>query len=86
MKGLQHDVIEIRDTHSEEIDRILVFLKPGEHKIDIGSTRRQAEDILQKVKVKKKPPKFITKKTIVLMLACGFVALVIFALMYAGMI
>ena len=53
MKGLQHNVIEIRDTDNKEIERILVFLKPGEHKINISNTRQQARDILQKVKVKR---------------------------------
>ncbi len=81
MKGLQHDVIEIRDTKSEEIDRILVFLKPGDHKIDLNTTRRQAEDILEKVKVKRKIKKFSVKKQLPLLAACCFVALVILILL-----
>ncbi len=58
MKGLQHDVIEIRETDSEEIEKILVFLKPGEHKINVSATRAEAADILQRVKIKKNKARF----------------------------
>ncbi len=56
MRGLQHNVIEIRDTDNREIEKILVFLKPGDHKIDVANTGVQAADILRKVKVKKTTP------------------------------
>lgn len=59
MHGLQHNVIEIKDTDNSEIERILVFLRPGEHKINVDMTRRDARDILRKVKIKRKPVKKI---------------------------
>lgn len=58
MKGLQHSVIEIKDTQNSEIEKILVFLRPGEHKIDVDSTRKEAQEILQKVNIRKKVPTF----------------------------
>ena len=56
MRGLQHNVIEIKDTQNEEIDRILVFLKPGNHSVELAGTRQQAEDILRKVRVHRRMP------------------------------
>ncbi len=52
MKGLHHSVIEIKDTQNSEIEKILVFLRPGQHKIDIDTTRQDAQEILQKVKIR----------------------------------
>ena len=58
MKGLHHSVIEIKDTENTNIDKILVFLKPQRQKIDIVTTRKEAHEILQKVKIKKQLPVF----------------------------
>ena len=58
MKGLQHNVIEINDPRNKDIEKILVFLKPGMNKIEIAGTRQDAEDILQKVRVCRKVKKF----------------------------
>lgn len=52
MKGLHHSVIEIKDTQNSEIEKILVFLRPGQQKIDIDATRQDAQEILQKVKIR----------------------------------
>ena len=50
MRGLQHNVIEIKDTENTNIDKILVFLKPHRQQIDVKTTRKEAQEILQKVK------------------------------------
>ena len=51
MKGLQHSVIEIKDTENKNIEKILVFLSPHQQKIDVAATRKEAQEILQKVKI-----------------------------------
>lgn len=56
MKGLHHSVIEIKDTQNSEIEKILVFLRPGQHKIDVETTRKEAQEILQKVKISQRIP------------------------------
>lgn len=58
MKGLQHKVIEINDTNNTEIEKILVFLKPGQQQINVANTRAQAQELLSQITVTKK------KKTI----------------------
>ena len=83
MKGLQHSVIEIKDTQNSEIEKILVFLRPGEHKIDVDSTRKDAQEILQKVKIRKKVPKItsyprLTALAVAVVMAVISLLLVIF--------
>ncbi len=56
MKGLHHSVIEIKDTENSNIEKILVFLKPQRQKIDVNTTRKEAQEILQKVKLKNRIP------------------------------
>lgn len=56
MRGLQHNVIEIKDTENTNIDKILVFLKPHRQQIDVKTTRKEAQEILQKVKIRDKAP------------------------------
>ena len=51
MKGLHHSVIEIKDTQSSEIEKILVFLRPGQQRIDVDTTRKEAQEILRKVRI-----------------------------------
>ena len=51
MKGLHHSVIEIKDTQSSEIEKILVFLRPGQRQIDVDTTRKEAQEILRKVRI-----------------------------------
>lgn len=51
MKGLHHNVIEIKDTQSSEIEKILVFLRPGQRQIDVDTTRKEAQEILRKVRI-----------------------------------
>ena len=58
MKGLHHSVIEIKDTENNNIEKILVFLKPQRQNIDVGTTRKEAQEILQKVKIKDRIPTF----------------------------
>ena len=58
MRGLQHNVIEIKDTENTNIDKILVFLKPHRQQIDVKTTRKEAQEILQKVKIRDKAPSF----------------------------
>ena len=58
MKGLHHSVIEIKDTENTNIEKILVFLKPQQQKIDVNTTRKEAQEILQKVKIKERIPHF----------------------------
>ena len=67
MRGLQHNVIEIQDTESNNIEKILVFLRPGDNKIDVNTTRKEAQDILQKVRVRKKIPPLSMKAKIILL-------------------
>ena len=54
MRGLQHNVIEINDTENTDIEKILIFLRPGQHKITVDNTRQDAAEILKKVKVRKR--------------------------------
>ena len=58
MKGLHHSVIEIKDTENTNIEKILVFLKPQRQKIDVNTTRKEAQEILQKVKIRDRIPHF----------------------------
>ena len=51
MKGLHHSVIEIKDTQSSEIEKILVFLRPGQRQINVDTTRKEAQEILRKVRI-----------------------------------
>ena len=53
MKGLRHNVIEINDTGNENIERILVFLKPQSAEIALAATRAQATKLLADLEVKK---------------------------------
>ena len=53
MKGLRHNVIEINDTGNENIERILVFLKPQTAEIVLAATRAQATKLLADLEVKK---------------------------------
>lgn len=53
VKGLRRNVIEINDTDNENIERILVFLKPQAAEVAIGSTRAQATQLLQELEIKK---------------------------------
>ena len=53
VKGLRRNVIEINDTDNENIERILVFLKPQAAEVAIGSTRAQAAQLLQELEIKK---------------------------------
>lgn len=76
MHGLQHNVIEIKDTRNEDIERILIFLRPGEHKINVDATRKDAQDILRKVKVKRTRPRLTFSAKMVLWLALSLAALV----------
>lgn len=83
MKGLQHEVIEIKDTQNEGIDRILVFLKPGRNKIDMDRAGQDARDLLKKVKVRKKMPKWLTDRRFIASVAAFGVAMIILALIFA---
>lgn len=73
MRGLQHNVIEINDTENEEIEKILVFLKPGRQKIDVAGTRKDAQDILRKVKVRKAVPRLPENVVKGLLVAVGII-------------
>ena len=53
VKGLQHNVIEICDTHNDNIDKILVFLKPEATNVALMTTRAQATELLKELDVKK---------------------------------
>ena len=53
MRGLKHNVIEINDTKNDDIDRILVFLKPHASDVAVMNSRAEAEKILQELEVKK---------------------------------
>ncbi|MBE6877892.1 MAG: hypothetical protein E7488_01815 [Ruminococcaceae bacterium] len=53
MKGLRHNVIEINDTQNDNIDRILVFLKPQASDVAVMTTRAEANKILQDLEVKR---------------------------------
>ena len=76
MHGLQHNVIEIKDTRNEDIERILIFLRPGEHKINVDATRKDAQDILRKVKVTRARPRLSFSAKMLLWLAVSLAALV----------
>ena len=53
MKGLKHNVIEICDTQNDNIDKILVFLKPDATNVALMTTRAQAAEMLKQLDVKK---------------------------------
>ncbi len=78
MKGLQHKVIEINDTKNTEIEKILVFLKPGEHSINVANTRKDAQAILDNIKIKKQEKSLFTPfNFFVFFLAVFFLASII---------
>ncbi|MBE6894238.1 MAG: hypothetical protein E7483_01325 [Ruminococcaceae bacterium] len=63
MKGLKHNVIEINDTQNDNIDKILVFLKPEAANVALMTTRAQAAELIKELDIKKtnrlwKSPKF----------------------------
>ena len=53
MKGLKHNVIEICDTDNDNIDKILVFLKPEATNVALMTTRAQAAEMIKQLDVKK---------------------------------
>ena len=53
MKGLKHNVIEISDTQNDNIDKILVFLKPEATNVALMTTRAQAAEMIKQLDVKK---------------------------------
>ena len=53
MKGLKHNVIEICDTQNDNIDKILVFLKPEATNVALMTTRAQATEMLKELDIKK---------------------------------
>lgn len=83
MKGLQHNVIEIKDTQNDGIEKILVFLKPGQNKIDIESAGQDARDILQKVKVRRKMPRWLTDRRFITSVFLFGMAIIILAVLFA---
>lgn len=52
MRGLKHNVIEINDTENENIEKILVFLKPHTPEIALAATRAQATQLLSQLEVR----------------------------------
>lgn len=58
MKGLHHSVIEIKDTQHSDIEKVLVFLRPGRNKIDVDSATQDAREILQKIKFRHRLTKY----------------------------
>lgn len=79
MRGLQHNVIEINDTENTDIEKILIFLKPGQHRISVDNTRRDAAEILKKVRVKR-PRQHISPEIKILAAALGVITCVLAAL------
>ena len=81
MKGLQHNVIEINDTQSENIDKILVFLKPEASGVALMTTRAQAAEILKDLEIKprKKPLK---NRKLWLWAAAAITAIVLGAILF----
>ncbi|MEG1781805.1 MAG: hypothetical protein RR253_01000 [Oscillospiraceae bacterium] len=83
MHGLQHKVIEINVQNSDDIERILVFLRPGEHKINVANTRQEAQELLSQfsvVKTKVHLPKWIKFSLIgagIFILFVGIVVIII---------
>lgn len=77
MKGLRHSVIEINDTGSENIEKVLVFLKPHTPEITLAATRAQATQLLSQLEVRRK--RRSPAKTAVLAAAALLGAAVIFA-------
>lgn len=73
MKGLRHNVIEINDTENDNIERILVFLKPQATDVAISATRAQATQLLQQLEVKK-VKRFGTKQLLAVIAAFAAVA------------
>ncbi|MBQ7283299.1 MAG: hypothetical protein IJW74_00370 [Oscillospiraceae bacterium] len=53
MKGLQHNVIEINDTQNDNIDKILVFLKPEAANVALMTTRTQATELIKELDIRK---------------------------------
>ena len=79
MRGLQHNVIEINDTDNSDIEKILIFLRPGQRKITVDNTRRDAAELLKKVRVEK-PRRTISKEILTLICAMALTLAVLTAL------
>ena len=81
MKGLQHNVIEINDTQSENIDKILVFLKPEASGVALMTTRAQAAEILKDLEIKpRKNP--LKNRKLWLWAAAAITAIVLGAILF----
>lgn len=76
MKGLRHNVIEINDTNNDNIERILVFLKPQAADVALAATRAQATQLLQELEIKK--ARRLSKKQLFIM-GIAAVAVIIIA-------
>lgn len=72
MKGLRHNVIEINDTDNDNIDRILVFLKPQAADVALSATRAQATQLLQELEIKK--VRRFDKKAVAVLIAAAVMA------------
>lgn len=70
MKGLHHSVIEIKDTENKNVEKILIFLKPGENSFTVSDAEMDASDILKKVRIRKNfKAHFSNQKSLLLLLA-----------------
>ncbi|MBR5252119.1 MAG: hypothetical protein IKV52_04790 [Oscillospiraceae bacterium] len=79
MKGLRHNVIEINDTDNDNIERILVFLKPQATEVAIAASRAQASQLLKELEIKKS--RRITPKHIAIAVAVVVAVAVAIAVM-----
>ena len=77
MKGLRHNVIEINDTNNDNIERILVFLKPQAADVALAATRAQATQLLQELEIKK--TRRLSKKQLFIMGIAAIAVIIIAA-------
>lgn len=81
MKGLRHNVIEIKDTENDNIEKILVFLKPHAGDVALMTTRAEATELLKELEVKKCRP-VLQKKWLWSAVAVAVAALLLLTVMF----
>ena len=80
VKGLRHNVIEINDTDNDNIERILVFLKPQATEVAIAASRAQASQLLKELEIKKSrriTPRHIAVAAVIVAVAVVVAVLVV---------
>lgn len=75
MKGVRHDVVEVRDPKDENIEKVLVFFKPGCPAVRLGTQEETARRCAEKFITWRRVPPVVWMIGAVLAVAGGVLAL-----------